>query len=1558
MSSITNVNSNSSVVNVGRTTPVSPGPQTAEKSIPVVMASDQTAIPVVEQNKVQSEVALSLLGIPRAEVALGIFADVNTYDVNPSEWSMKPEYHIDGHGVKHLPTEAGALVEAPRNETSVLTSKRFFRYQPGRVSAATFGIRSSVSLADFAQNPAIRKYGIYDKYDGYYWETRNSGVDDNFSVVRRTQSVAYSPVTPYGIKATTLLRGNNNTSNTTVATTQTDDYRAVGNGASEALVSEGLLSSDRQIVIDKKFDIVDSALAVAYKSYYQASSANFNTYNNGGTGTAISPVANSGDLAATGFATQNEYRYYTDLAAAINADNGGITDITALEVRAKCKRDLDYWIDNFLLDMKHGGKAHTVINTSNFALSNGTSDWYSIKVGIFPKVSRFEKPVHQALKLIFKTGKLFQDSDTTAGTGSVGALGTPTGTDLNLSAEAIAFVGADTTGLAAITQTAFTDDDFYAGLTSPTALVTADYGTGVNAKSKLDTFFDVKMNFWAYWVTTKTATGVRAYDAATQIQYSIPAGGLSSLAALGYTNNAAGQAKLKAYLKYKCQRDVGYIIDGYKNDILGGGNAETIYNASMFLRGTGLSVYSQQGGGSNNDGNISEPERHAHLKTRIQNDLKTFGFADSTSEYVKLTSLADHVIANFDVEKSTAMSVGDRGFAGNLVALRDGLIHTHAAVYDPSLLKPAKKIIARVTSGTVDGTDPCVFKLTEGYVTFGQHIKIHWTGNGTVLDTDTRNGEVLTVTSVFGPKGCEFTAKDAVTGVAVTPTQNQINSASIGTISITTVVPFIFPKDYNVVSSDATTLNNFASKIDVKPSKVNNKGALVDGTDAREFRTYSASFDTGLIPKGPVFPYMYSAGDDLNATANFYEDEKYVGFINTALNPSITGEGGTAASNVDTIRSQIDNVNFFPEYINWIKNNVDPKYYGVYEYRVPRSRFSHDALDGIAGLTTDNPKTAINPGRRNRVYSDLATGSGGIARPGENYTVTDNTPEYQQSAYKFDFTKVTMLKVEFSWYGAVGALFLAYVPVGNGEARWVRVHHLRASNQLKIASLGNATLPITYTTYGGGSQYCLGDGEDGTIQQGYGTFSHNIVKYGASYYIDGGDRGTVRLYSYNNDAQVDALGKQFAQGGAYVAADTVITGSTLPSIVVDAVDKTTSTDLIDPRFYMGATVKTSSRLDQNIKVVWADPDSGKVFLSAPLSSSTSMKLLPDRAETVYGLETKQVILSTREGNSVRNRVQVYPTKLSASNSSGENTVRLRFKKTPIFQSNIMSAGKLDLSADYTITSAKTALAVTETVTTGNLANTAFNNNVVTAAAHPFSSGEAVKYSHGGGTTVTNLVDGTTYFVRKISANTFELYGTEAQALADLNVTTGRVALSTSGSGSAHTLVSATGGFLANGQDIYGWFRGRVEAENVTVFGRLYKETDLYYFEPQETFEGTVVLTSGAKDFFLPDLRFSSDGDQYGSAVTKNTSDLEGLSSIKIANDLTVPIPDTGSNVATIYLQQGTEQFDLSTYFDYNKEYLSFPLTDVADSLYFAVDADTAHTSNDDPISLGVTWEEQ
>ena len=83
-----------------------------------------------------------------------------------------------------------------------------------------------------------------------------------------------------------------------------------------------------------------------------------------------------------------------------------------------------------------------------------------------------------------------------------------------------------------------------------------------------------------------------------------------------------------------------------------------------------------------------------------------------------------------------------------------------------------------------------------------------------------------------------------------------------------------------------------------------------------------------------------------------------------------------------------------------------------------------------------------------------------------------------------------------------------------------------------------------------------------------------------------------------------------------------------------------------------------------------------------------------------------------------------------------------------------------------------------------------------------------------------------------------------------------------------------------------------------------------------------------------------------------------ISSVELVSNSVVPIPGTGINVATIYLRSGTEQFDLDTYFDYNKEYLSFPLTNIADSLYFAVDSEELSTGDEEFVSLGVTWEEQ
>lgn len=197
-----------SVVTVGRTTPIPPGPQPAAKSLPVVLATDTEAVPVRVENQQITEVSLSLLGIPRSEVALGIFADVTTYDINPNEWQSRGALGtITASGsTTHIPAESAAKIACsvsttPQNQ--LLSSKRFFRYQPGRVSSATFGVRMSVS----SDASDIKKWGAFDSNDGYYLEVQGgsqTGDAKNFNLlaVRRTSAFAayasYAPNTTLG----------------------------------------------------------------------------------------------------------------------------------------------------------------------------------------------------------------------------------------------------------------------------------------------------------------------------------------------------------------------------------------------------------------------------------------------------------------------------------------------------------------------------------------------------------------------------------------------------------------------------------------------------------------------------------------------------------------------------------------------------------------------------------------------------------------------------------------------------------------------------------------------------------------------------------------------------------------------------------------------------------------------------------------------------------------------------------------------------------------------------------------------------------------------------------------------------------------------------------------------------------------------------------------------------------------------------------------------------------------------------------------------------------------
>lgn len=104
------------------------------------------------------------------------------------------------------------------------------------------------------------------------------------------------------------------------------------------------------------------------------------------------------------------------------------------------------------------------------------------------------------------------------------------------------------------------------------------------------------------------------------------------------------------------------------------------------------------------------------------------------------------------------------------------------------------------------------------------------------------------------------------------------------------------------------------------------------------------------------------------------------------------------------------------------------------------------------------------------------------------------------SGYLLNPALVTMFKIEFGWYGAIGARFFAYVPIDNDEGRWINLHTLVIEN-----SLGQPCLEDPYFRF----RYAVRINDASTLRT-----PQFIYKYGASMYIDGGDQGTVTQHSY------------------------------------------------------------------------------------------------------------------------------------------------------------------------------------------------------------------------------------------------------------------------------------------------------------------------------------------------------------------------------------------------------------------------------------------------------------
>jgi hypothetical protein len=100
---------------------------------------------------------------------------------------------------------------------------------------------------------------------------------------------------------------------------------------------------------------------------------------------------------------------------------------------------------------------------------------------------------------------------------------------------------------------------------------------------------------------------------------------------------------------------------------------------------------------------------------------------------------------------------------------------------------------------------------------------------------------------------------------------------------------------------------------------------------------------------------------------------------------------------------------------------------------------------------------------------------------------------------------LTMFRIRYSWYGASGADFWAYVPLDKtpkpGQPRWVRMHSLPIGDTLQFPSLKNPDKPLTFRIY---------RRADATGLPNAAAF---LSTFGTSFSIDAGDPTPVEVYS-------------------------------------------------------------------------------------------------------------------------------------------------------------------------------------------------------------------------------------------------------------------------------------------------------------------------------------------------------------------------------------------------------------------------------------------------------------
>jgi hypothetical protein len=366
--------------------------------------------------------------------------------------------------------------------------------------------------------------------------------------------------------------------------------------------------------------------------------------------------------------------------------------------------------------------------------------------------------------------------------------------------------------------------------------------------------------------------------------------------------------------------------------------------------------------------------------------------------------------------------------------------------------------------------------------------------------------------------------------------------------------------------------------------------------------------------------------------------------------------------------------------------------------------------------------------------------------------------------------------------------------------------------------------------------------------------------------------------------------------------------------------------------------------DTTTQVIWVENSGSDVRLyfnkstsslfepdGDPLATGSPIELIvPRRQRAMIALRAKDEVTNTT-GTPIRNRIQLYPIKYGigvTDPSSDSNIATINFIKNPLLITNNLNNASLQQTYSLPI------------------------------------------YSDSGAT-----------------ANGFDLgSGTVPQEIIEENLPDEPGNITSANYSTLSSLLSANGSYLhcymrgiATRSIPIGGFPATPSVSETAVLVRLFKKSGKIYIqnytaqsEPftvygnflpvrMYTFDVNGQLTSFNGDFThtkYEDQKKWNETDKVGSFES-----IAQLSGASVSQDFRLsPVANTGNVIFSIYTNSGGSQYDLTDYFAYNKEYISYPLTNEVDILcaYAMWDSTSATSQPSTRLSIvnSLTWEEQ